>query len=218
MKQLIIFDLDGTLLNTIDDLAIAANHALQQMGFPTHPIEDYPFFVGNGVKRLLERVLPPEHQDEETVSRLRNHFALFYDSHLTVNTRPYDGINDLLDNLSRQNIKLAVASNKYHSAVTKIIRHYFPHIPWVAIEGQKDIYPPKPHPAIVHDILGKCPTPLAQTLYIGDSGVDMETAQNSGIESVGVTWGFRPEDELVQFNARHIVNHPRQILDIINQP
>ena len=112
MKQLLIFDLDGTLLNTIDDLAIAANHALQQMGFPTHPVDAYPFFVGNGVKRLLERVLPTEHQNEETVQQLRQHFALYYDAHLTVNTRPYDGIMAVLDTLNSRGIALAVASNK----------------------------------------------------------------------------------------------------------
>lgn len=215
MKQLLIFDLDGTLLNTIDDLAIAANHALQQMQFPTHPVKAYPFFVGNGVKRLLERVLPTEHQNEETVTQLRQHFAQYYDNHLTVNTRPYNGIINLLDTLNNKGIKLAVASNKYHSAVVTIINHYFAHIPWVAVEGQKDIYPPKPHPAIVNDILDKCPTPIEQVLYIGDSGVDMDTATNAGIDSAGVTWGFRPVDELITHNATHIINTPNQILDLI---
>jgi len=215
MKQLLIFDLDGTLLNTIDDLAIAANHALQQMGFPTHQVEAYPFFVGNGVKRLLERVLPAEHQNEETVQQLRQHFALYYDAHLTINTRPYDGIIDLLNNLNNRGIALAVASNKYHSAVVKIINHYFPHLPWVAVEGQKDLYPPKPHPAIVHDILSKYPIDIDNVLYIGDSGVDMDTATNAGIESVGVTWGFRPVDELIDHNACHIIDTPNQLLNLI---
>ena len=215
MKQLLIFDLDGTLLNTIDDLAIAANHALQQMGFPTHPVSAYPFFVGNGVKRLLERVLPPEHQNEDTVQQLRQHFAHYYDAHLTVNTRPYDGIMTVLDSLNSRGIALAVASNKYHSAVVEIINHYFSHLSWVAVEGQKDQYPPKPHPAIVHDILSKHPTEIGNVLYIGDSGVDMDTAANAGIESVGVTWGFRPVDELRQHNASHIIDTPDQLLSLI---
>ncbi len=215
MKSLVIFDLDGTLLNTIDDLATAANYALEQCGYPTHKISSYPYFVGNGVMRLLERVLPDGCRAEETVNRLREYFMAYYDTHCCVHTTPYQGITELLETLSRRSIKLAVASNKYHSAVVNIINHYFPNIDWVAIEGQKEGVPVKPDPSIVFEILSKSPTPKSEVLYVGDSGVDMETARRACVNSVGVTWGFRPEKELKEFYADHIVEAPIEILDFI---
>lgn len=215
MKTLVIFDLDGTLLNTIDDLGAAANYALTQCGFPTHAISSYPYFVGNGVTRLLERVLPDNHRDEETVTQLRRRFMEYYDDHNAVSTVPYNGIVELLETLSRRDVRLAVASNKYHSAVVSIINHYFPQINWVAVEGQKEGVPVKPDPSIVFDILSKCPTPKREVLYVGDSGVDMETARRACVESVGVSWGFRPVKELKEFYADHIVDAPIEILDFI---
>lgn len=215
MKTLVIFDLDGTLLNTIDDLGAAANYALTQCGFPTHAISSYPYFVGNGVTRLLERVLPDNHRDEETVTLLRRRFMEYYDEHNAVSTVPYNGIVELLETLSRRDVRLAVASNKYHSAVVSIINHYFPQINWVAVEGQKEGVPVKPDPSIVFDILSKCPTPKSEVLYVGDSGVDMETARRACVESVGVSWGFRPVNELKEFCADHIVDAPIEILDFI---
>ncbi len=215
MKTLVIFDLDGTLLNTIDDLGAAANYALTQCGFPTHAISSYPYFVGNGVTRLLERVLPDNHRDEETVTQLRRRFMEYYDEHNAVSTVPYNGIVELLETLSRRDVRLAVASNKYHSAVVSIINHYFPQINWVAVEGQKEGVPVKPDPSIVFDILSKCPTPKREVLYVGDSGVDMETARRACVESVGVSWGFRPVKELKEFYADHIVDAPIEILDFI---
>lgn len=215
MKTLVIFDLDGTLLNTIDDLGAAANYALTQCGFPTHAISSYPYFVGNGVTRLLERVLPDNHRDEETVTQLRRRFMEYYDEHNAVSTVPYNGVVELLETLSRRDVRLAVASNKYHSAVVSIINHYFPQINWVAVEGQKEGVPVKPDPSIVFDILSKCPTPKSEVLYVGDSGVDMETARRACVESVGVSWGFRPVKELKEFYADHIVDAPIEILDFI---
>lgn len=216
MKQLVIFDLDGTLLNTIQDLGMAANYALEQSGYPTHQLSAYPFFVGNGVSRLLERVLPEFARSEQEITSLRRKFMEYYGDHNTDYTRPYDGILELLTKLQEMGVKLAVASNKYQSAVDKLIRYYFPSIKWAAIEGQKDDYPVKPDPSIVFDILSKVPTPKADVLYVGDSGVDMETARRACVESVGVTWGFRPVEELRQFYADHIVDDAEQILDYIH--
>lgn len=217
MKQLVIFDLDGTLLNTIDDLGAAANYALTQCGFPVHNITSYPRFVGNGVRRLLERTLPEDARTAAIVDELRRHFTEYYDIHNTDATKPYPGIADLLALLNGRGIKLAVASNKYQSAVEKLINHYFPKIPWVAIEGAKENYPVKPDPSIVFDILSKSPTPKADVLYVGDSGVDMETARRACIESVGVTWGFRPESELRESYADNIVTHPEEIIGIVDR-
>ena len=213
--SLVIFDLDGTLLNTIADLGTATNHALNVCGYSTHPISKYPDFVGNGVNNLIKRALPESARSESEIMRLKPHFIKYYDKHNIDNTRPYDGILSLLDALSKRNINMAIASNKYQSAVEKLSQHYFSHINWVATEGQKDIYPIKPDPSIVFDILSKCPTPLNNVLYVGDSGVDMQTAQRAGIKSVGVTWGFRPQSELEQNSATYIINNPIDILTLL---
>lgn len=212
MKQLVIFDLDGTLLDSIADLGNAANHALEKAGFPTHPAEAYPRFVGNGVRRLIERVLPESHRSRETVNRLLVDFKEYYNDHLTDETRPYPGIPELLRDLTDRGIKVAVASNKYKGAVEALIRHYFPEIPWAAIEGQKEGIPVKPDPSVVFEILAAVPTPKSGVLYVGDSGVDMETARRACVESCGVTWGFRSRQELQENYAAHIVDTPSQLL------
>lgn len=212
--MLVIFDLDGTLLNTIADLAAAANYALEQAGYPTHSSEAYPYFVGNGVSKLLERVLPEDMRSAENVEKLRVYFKEYYGANMTRHTRPYEGIQDLLSALRERGINVAVASNKYQTAVDKLVRHYFPTIEWAAIEGQKEGVPVKPDPSIVFEILSKCPTPKSQVLYVGDSGVDMDTARRAGVISIGVTWGFRPEKELRSHFADNIVSATQQILEL----
>lgn len=214
MKSLVIFDLDGTLLNTIDDLATAANHALAECGLPQHPLSAYPYFVGNGVTRLLERVIPDGERTDALMQQMRAAFSEYYDRHCADFTRPYPGIPELLGNLTDASVAVAVASNKYQSAVEKLISRFFPSIPWVAVEGNKEGWPVKPDPSIVFDILSKHPTPKEQVLYVGDSGVDMDTARRAAVESAGVTWGFRPEAELVDHYADIIVSSPDQIYTI----
>lgn len=218
MKQLVIFDLDGTLLNTIDDLGNAANYALEKCGYPLHALSSYPFFVGNGITRLLKRVLPEDERSASNVDILRRYFKEYYDEHNTDCTKPYPGIPELLQRLNDNDVKIAVASNKYQSAVEKLMHHYFPNVKWGAIEGEKSDYPRKPDPSIVFDILSKIPTPKAATLYVGDSGVDMETARRACIESVGVTWGFRSAKELRDYHADHIVSTVDELTEIIEHP
>ena len=215
MKKLAIFDLDGTLLNTIEDLGYAANHALQAHGYPTHSIASYPFFVGNGVRRLIERVLPEDARTEATIDRLLVTFKEYYNDHNTDYTKPYEGIPELLSLLSSRGVAIAVASNKYQAATEKLISHCFPTLSFIAVEGQKEGVPVKPDPSIVFEILAKAKTPKADTIYIGDSGVDMETARRACVDSVGVTWGFRPEKELVENHADTIVNSPGDIAKLI---
>ena len=215
--MLAIFDLDGTLLNTIADLAAATNHALAAEGYPTHAPESYVYMVGNGVTRLLERAMPEDVRTPENVDRMREHFREYYGEHMTDRTEPYPGIPELLAELRRRKVDVAVASNKYQAAVSRLIRDFFPTVEWAAIEGQKEGVPVKPDPSIVFEILGKCPTMKSQVIYIGDSGVDMETAYRAGVTSIGVTWGFRPESELRDHYANHIVTTPRQILDLLPQ-
>ena len=215
MKKLAIFDLDGTLLNTIEDLGYAANHALQAHGYPTHSIASYPFFVGNGARRLIERVLPEDARTEATIDRLLITFKEYYNDHNTDYTKPYEGIPELLSLLSSRGVAIAVASNKYQAATEKLISHFFPTLSFIAVEGQKEGVPVKPDPSIVFEILAKAKTPKADTIYIGDSGVDMETARRACVDSVGVTWGFRPEKELVENHADTIVNSPGDIAKLI---
>lgn len=211
----IIFDLDGTLLNTIADLAHSTNYALTVAGFPTHPVEAYKYFVGNGINKLFERALPEDERSEENIGRIRAAFLTYYDTHNTDYTRPYPGIPELLHRLQAEGITPAVASNKYQRATEKLIRTYFPDIRFAAVFGQREGVPTKPDPSVVHDILRITGLPKAETLYVGDSGVDMQTAANGGLVSIGVTWGFRPRTELVENRARHLADRPEEILRFV---
>lgn len=215
MKQLVIFDLDGTLLNTIEDLGNATNHALRENGYPTHNLSSYPMFVGNGVSKLIERALPEDARSSSNVMRLRNDFMRYYDKHLYDATIPYTGIPELIGELKARGIDMAVASNKYQAAVTRLIGHFFPDTEWVSICGQVEGVPVKPDPSVIFGILAERPTPKSDVLYVGDSGVDMETARRACVLSVGVTWGFRPEKELRETYADHIVSDPDDILDLL---
>lgn len=216
MKKLVIFDLDGTLLNTIADLGAACNYALGKMGFGTHPIPSYNFMVGNGVRKLLERAQPDA--DAQTVDELLKYFREHYDEHNCDSTTPYPGIEELLAELQANDVSMAVATNKYQSAAEKIIRHYFPDIPFVAIMGQEEGRPIKPDPSVVFAILNAHPTPKAQVMMCGDSAVDIETARRACVESIGVTWGFRPVSELRRAYADHVVSTPQEIIRFLSDP
>ncbi|MBO4721642.1 MAG: HAD family hydrolase [Muribaculaceae bacterium] len=216
MKKLAIFDLDGTLLNTIKDLGESVNYALDRNGFHTHSVASYPYFVGNGVKRLIERSLPEDaRKSATTVNAMLKDFKQYYNEHNTDRTTPYEGIPELLQELQDNGVQLAVASNKYQKATLKIINHFFPDINWVAIVGQQEGIPIKPDPSIIFMILAQARIAKQDTIYIGDSGIDMETARRACIDSVGVTWGFRPVKELKEYHANVIINRPQDIMPII---
>lgn len=215
MKKLVIFDLDGTLLNTIADLGNACNYALRMLGFSEHALSTYNYMVGNGVRKLVERAEPDA--DPETIEKLLTVFREYYDQHCTDDTRPYDGIPELLRDLTDRGVGIGVCSNKYEAAVQKIVTHYFPDIPFVALLGQVDDRPTKPDPSIVFALLNLFPCPKKDILYVGDSAVDMETARRACVESVGVTWGFRPVSELRKAYADHIVNKPSEILRLVEE-
>ena len=225
--MLLIFDLDGTLINTIDDLGQACNHALSACGFPTHKIEDYPRLVGNGINKLIERALPEEHRNEAMVLRLREHFVPFYDQHNCDLTRPYDGIPELLKALKQkgdeamrrkgERLFLAVASNKYQAATEKMVAHFFPNT-FDVVLGERAGIPRKPDPQIVWDIIHRL-SPLASNLspiyYIGDSLVDAATAKAANLPFVACTWGFCTKEQLLTVTPDHMVNHPIEIIDKI---
>lgn len=217
--MLIIFDLDGTLINTIDDLGQACNHALSACGYPTHKIEDYPRLVGNGINKLIERALPQEHRNEETVMQLRAFFVPYYDEHNCDLTHPYDGIPELLAALKAAGNTLAVASNKYQAATEKIVAQLFPDM-FDVVLGERENVARKPDPQIVYDIveamrrLGNEITDK-EILYIGDSLVDAETAKAAKLPFVACTWGFCTREQLLTAQANHMVDHPLEILRII---
>ncbi|KAA6324272.1 Phosphoglycolate phosphatase [termite gut metagenome] len=215
MKQLIIFDLDGTLLNTIADLAQSTNYALRKLGFPAHTEEAYNFMVGNGINKLFERALPEDKRTEANVLRMRTAFFPYYDEHNADKTRSYPGITELLRALQEQDKKIGVASNKYHAATLKLISHYFPEVNFAAVLGQREGIAPKPNPAIVYDIMKLAGASKDTVLYVGDSKVDMLTARNSGVTSCGVTWGFRPRSELEEYQPDFIVDTAQEVLGIV---
>lgn len=185
------------------------------MGFPTHALMSYPMMVGNGITRLIERALPDEARTPEIINSARRLFVDHYNDHCCDATVPYPGIPQLLAELNKRNVNIAVASNKYDSAVHRIIARYFPDIRFAAIFGQLEGIPTKPDPSIVFEILTACPTPKSETLFIGDSAVDIETARRACVDSVGVTWGFRSENELRKAFADNIVSDPDDILSLI---
>lgn len=215
-KRLVIFDMDGTILNTLSDLAAAMNAALRQSGYPTYAEADYRFKVGNGVDKLVERSLPSElARDPQARRQLKQIYLEHYARLAQDKTAPYDGIPELLEQLRRRNILSAVATNKPHEAAVAVARHYFGPDTFACVYGQGEGRPVKPDPALVQAIFNHVRIPAEETLYVGDSGVDMETAARCGLESVGVLWGFRPEAELRAAGARHLVAHPSEILSLL---
>lgn len=214
--MLIIFDLDGTLVNTIDDLGAACNHALASAGYPIHPIGAYPAMVGNGINKLIERALPDECKVggdvDKYVMALRPEFVSYYDQHNCDKTHPYDGIDALLRYLHANGHTLAVASNKYQEATAKIVGKFWPNI-FAVVFGERATVERKPNPQIVRDIVAKVGD--GRILYVGDSLVDQQTARNAGVEFVACSWGFVPREVLAAANPDHLVDHPSQIAQII---
>ena len=215
--MIIIFDLDGTLINTIDDLGQACNHALAACSFPTHKIEDYPRLVGNGINKLIERALPEEHRNEETVLRLRKYFVPFYDEHNCDLTRPYEGIPELLHALKTEGHQLAIASNKYQAATEKIVAQLFPGV-FDVVLGERENIARKPDPQIVYDILSTINTEQStpNSLYVGDSLVDANTARAAGCTLALCTWGFEKKEQLSAFVPDYLIDLPKEIVEIVH--
>lgn len=216
MKKLVIFDLDGTVLNTIADLGTSTNFALHQLGYPTHDIPSYRFRVGNGINKLFERALPEGEKSEENVLRVRKIFIEHYNVHCADATSPYPGIPQLLHAIVQKDMVVAIASNKYQEATTKLIHHFYNDIPFIAVFGQRDGVERKPNPSVVYEIMKVADVEAKDVLYVGDSGVDMQTALNAGVTACGVTWGFRPKTELEAFSPQYIVDEPSSILSLLD--
>ena len=212
MTKLVIFDLDGTLLNTLDDLAEACNYALRQCGCPVRPTEEYRMLVGRGIMNLFRGALPEGLRSEEMVEKMRSYFLPYYNEHKCDLTRPYDGIIDLLEDLKKAGIALAVASNKYQAGTEELVARYFGDYDFVRILGQREGFPIKPDAAIVFEAMESIPgISREEVVYCGDSNVDMQTGLNAGVRTIGVTWGFRSREELAAFSPWLLAENPAEI-------
>lgn len=215
MYDPIIFDLDGTLLNTLGDLAAAGNYALKRMDFPIHAEDGFRLFVGNGIPKLIERMLPPgsSERDKETAHRI---FSEYYELHKSDRTVPYPGMTELLAELASRGITAVCCTNKDHKFACELLRGFFGD-GLAEIIGAGQGFPRKPEPDAVIHLADKYANPGHKPLYVGDSGVDMQTAQNAGITACGVLWGFRDREELEQYLPKYIAETVSDLRKIIIQ-
>lgn len=222
--KLVIFDLDGTLINTIGDLGAAVNHSMENAGFPTHSEKEYKLMVGHGIRNLVTRALPEEAKAqalengclETFIDERLAEFKAYYTSHIDVLSRPYDGVHDILRALAKKGIHLAVASNKFHAGTETLIQRFFPDIPFCTVIGNKEGLPLKPDPAVVALCMDSCGVhDFEQVAFVGDSATDIKTAKAAGVASIGVSWGFRGEDELNQAGADHIAREADELLTLL---
>ena len=216
MTKLVIFDLDGTLLDTRADIADACNYALRMCGCLERKLEEYNMLVGRGILNLFRGALPEGRKDEETVMKMKEHFVPYYNAHIDNLTRPYDGIMEMLDAIVREGIHLAIASNKYQEGTEALVKKYFGAYDFMCILGQREGKPIKPDPEIIHEAMESLPgTTAAEVMYCGDSDVDMQTGINAGVRTIGVEWGFRTRDELSAYNPWLMVERPDEIVKAI---
>jgi phosphoglycolate phosphatase len=216
--EAVIFDLDGTLLNTLEDIGDSCNHILSANSFPTHDIEKYQFFVGAGAKNLIIKALPPDSREDKTVDRCLTEFRDYYADNCESKTYPYEGIIDLLKEIAKKNIIIAVLTNKPQFHSEKCIKKYLKdiNIDIIIGQGNKDNLPPKPDPAGALHIARRFNISAGKILYIGDTAIDMKTARAAGMFPLGVSWGFRPVEELQESGAELIIQRPSEILGCLD--
>lgn len=209
LYKVVIFDLDGTLLDTLEDLAAAVNYAMQEQDFPLHTLAEYRKMVGHGVRNLVTQALPENHRDESQIDHSLATFKDYYTSHIDVHTRPYPGMQELVLKLNAAGVKLAVASNKFQSGTDYLVKRFFHGIPFVAILGNREGYPLKPDPEIVGEVLRKAGVGKEEAVLVGDSPTDMKTAANGGIRGIAVNWGYRDMADGT------VVNSPEELWAIL---
>ena len=213
--KLVVFDLDGTLINSLEDLADSANWMLLQHGYPTHPVDAYRYFVGDGMRKLIERILPPEERNDVRIEQCKAEFVAYYTIHMEDKTVVYPGMIELLKELKDRGLKIAVATNKVHIAVAPLMAQYFPGIRFDSMIGQREGIPVKPHPQIMYDILKETDCQPSETLHVGDTATDMQLAHSAGVTPVGVLWGYRPLEELQEAGAKFIIEKPEELLGLV---
>lgn len=213
----VIFDLDGTLIDSKEDLADATNRTLAEEGFPVWPVESYGLFLGRGIRNLVWNALPENGRDEATVERCREKILADYGKNYAVKTRLYEGIAPMLSELERQGVKLGLLSNKPDSITRKIMDGLFSAWSFDCVLGAGTAFPLKPEPAAVYHICRTLGLKAQEVLLVGDSEVDMQTASNAGLRAVGVSWGFRTREELVSGGAWKIVDRAEEINEIVKE-
>jgi phosphoglycolate phosphatase len=214
-ERALLFDLDGTLLDTLADITTAANAVLRQQGFPTHPTDDYRRFIGDGVIVLFQRILPRDVAQEAPIAEFVAAFREEYARCWNVQTRLYDGISELLDELSARDHPLAILSNKPDEFTRKCAAEYLSAWPFRAVLGQREGVPRKPDPAGAFEVASRLEIDVAECLYVGDSPVDVETALRAGMRPIGVSWGFRAPEELLAAGAETILAVPADLLRLL---
>jgi phosphoglycolate phosphatase len=212
-----LFDLDGTLLNTLDDLADAMNITLENMGFPIHPVEAYKYFIGDGIENEARRALPPDKLDDETVKKCVEMCRQQYNHCWSNKTRLYLGISYMLDELVKREIRLVIFSNKPDDFTNLIVNTFLPRWKFDFIRGAKPGVPQKPSPQVPLEIVKQLNVPAEEFVYLGDTNTDMKTANNAGMYAIGALWGFRTADELLANGAKVLIKQPRELLDVIGK-
>ncbi len=215
-KTAVIFDLDGTLLDSLGDIAEAMNVVLDRHGLPTHPVDRYRFFVGDGIDHLVRRALPAG-VDGAALERIAADMRAEYARRATRTTRPYPGIPELLDALVARGIPMGILTNKPHEPAVAMVRELLGRWPFPVIQGATDGLPKKPDPAGALRVAGALGVPPGRCLYVGDTGTDMRTARAAGMVPVGVLWGFRPREELEAAGARHLIDRPGELLRLVDR-
>ncbi|MBF0288393.1 MAG: HAD family hydrolase [SAR324 cluster bacterium] len=215
-SQAIIFDLDGTLLDSLDDLGDSVNVVLKNKGFPTHSMESYRYFIGEGARMLLVRALPESQRNENTITECLEAFYQCYSKNWNMKTKPYAGVDSVLNELASREIKMAIFSNKPHEFVLQFVDEWLSNWKFDAILGQQDSLPRKPDPAGAFQISAQLKMRPEQFLYFGDSGTDMQTASAANMFPVGVLWGFRPLEELKKMGAKAVIEKPEEILQFLD--
>jgi phosphoglycolate phosphatase len=211
MIRAALFDLDGTLINTLDDIADSANYALVQRGYAVHDVGAYRYFVGNGAANLMRRILPEDRRTPEEIEILLGIYAPYYLEHSLDKSRPYDGITALLDELKGNGVRIAVVSNKPDDQTQFTLSKLFPPETFDFAVGSRDDFPLKPDPTSTLFVLKTLGVRPNEAVFVGDTGVDMRTAHGAGCLAVGVTWGFRDETELRENGAELVINEPNEL-------
>lgn len=215
-NKAIIFDLDGTLIDSLEDIAVCMNQVLEELNLPSHKIEDYKYFVGGGISILVDNALnidTPQNIKEEVTNR----FKVIYDEKLHEKTLPYEGIYELLDELEKLDFKIGILSNKPHEFTIEYAKNLFSKYNMQEVHGQKAHIEKKPNPSAAIQIAKNFNTPCEEVYFVGDTMVDMQTAVNAKMIGIGVLWGFRDEEELMSNGATFVVKHPLDILKIVNK-
>jgi len=214
-RRAIVFDLDGTLLNTLDDLADSGNCVLSRYGFPTHPIDEYKYIVGEGIHVLIRRILPEDRRDQDTIAEVTKAYREEYGRRWDAKTKPYRGIKQLLDTLTADGITMGILSNKPHELVLKCVAKLLGDWTFDVVLGQREDVARKPDPAGALEIAEQWGLSPSQIAYVGDTGTDMETAVAAGMYPVGVLWGYRAREELLSGGAEVLLERPAELLEVL---